>query len=210
MNALRMQQAVRCAVERGRWGERPASAALIAWSFRGLLLWLLLTEGQKLLQRPARRYFLPRLRLSKLEVVKIEVHQAQLQCRVNDDSKVWQPKQIQAHKATPLVLHSNLNRFSACMRLGQPLARQADMHRPGRADHLQLRFWTPGACRFWKGLLAVWAGGAIGQALSFLLARYLVKDAVTYYVARKWKKWDLVELVLVCPRPQHTAPGPYT
>lgn len=66
----------------------------------------------------------------------------------------------------------------------------------------------PGACRFWKGLLAVWVGGAIGQALSFLLARYLVKDAVTYYVARKWKKWDLVELVLVRPRPKHTAPRP--
>lgn len=54
----------------------------------------------------------------------------------------------------------------------------------------------------------MWVGGAIGQALSFLLARYLVKDAVTYYVARKWKKWDLVELVLVRPRPKHTAPRP--
>lgn len=27
------------------------------------------------------------------------------------------------------------------------------------------------ACRFWKGLLAVWIGGAVGQALAFLLAR---------------------------------------
>ena len=24
---------------------------------------------------------------------------------------------------------------------------------------------------FWRGLLAVWAGGAVGQALAFLLAR---------------------------------------
>ena len=26
-------------------------------------------------------------------------------------------------------------------------------------------------CRFWKGLLAVWVGGALGQPLAFLLAR---------------------------------------
>lgn len=51
--------------------------------------------------------------------------------------------------------------------------------------------------RFWKGLLAVWAGGAVGQSLSFLLARYLVKDMVATYVAKKWSKWDLVEHVLV-------------
>lgn len=26
-------------------------------------------------------------------------------------------------------------------------------------------------CRFWKGLLAVWIGGSLGQPLAFLLAR---------------------------------------
>lgn len=52
-------------------------------------------------------------------------------------------------------------------------------------------------CRFWKGLLAVWAGGAIGQAGAFLLARYLVRDLVVHYVARKWPKWDLIEHMLV-------------
>lgn len=49
---------------------------------------------------------------------------------------------------------------------------------------------------FWKGLLAVWAGGAVGQSLSFLLARYLVKDMVATYVAKRWSKWDLVDHVL--------------
>ena len=42
--------------------------------------------------------------------------------------------------------------------------------------------------RFWKGLLAVWVGGAIGQAGAFLLARYLVRDWVVEYVAHKWSK----------------------
>ena len=42
--------------------------------------------------------------------------------------------------------------------------------------------------RFWKGLLAVWVGGALGQAGAFLLARYLVRDWVSDYVARKWSK----------------------
>jgi uncharacterized membrane protein YdjX (TVP38/TMEM64 family) len=41
---------------------------------------------------------------------------------------------------------------------------------------------------FWKGLLAVWIGGAAGQALAFLLARYLIKDWVESFVARKWAK----------------------
>lgn len=44
------------------------------------------------------------------------------------------------------------------------------------------------ACRFWKGLLAVWVGGAIGQGGAFLLARYLVRDWVVTYIARKWSK----------------------
>lgn len=46
---------------------------------------------------------------------------------------------------------------------------------------------------FWKGLLAVWVGGAIGQGCSFLLARYLVRDWVVTYIARKWSKWELVD-----------------
>ena len=35
------------------------------------------------------------------------------------------------------------------------------------ADGLPLR----DGCSFWKGFLAVWAGGSVGQALAFLLAR---------------------------------------
>ncbi len=46
--------------------------------------------------------------------------------------------------------------------------------------------------RFWKGLLAVWLGGGVGQSLAFLLARYLVGDWVSALVRGKSKKWDVV------------------
>ena len=46
---------------------------------------------------------------------------------------------------------------------------------------------------FWRGLLAVWIGGAVGQALAFLLARYLLRDWVETFVQRKWKKWKYID-----------------
>lgn len=46
---------------------------------------------------------------------------------------------------------------------------------------------------FWKGLLAVWIGGAVGQALAFLLARYLLKDWVESFVKGKWAKWEYID-----------------
>ena len=49
--------------------------------------------------------------------------------------------------------------------------------------------------RFWKGLLAVWLGGGVGQSLAFLLARYLVGDWVSTLVRGKSKKWDVVRLL---------------
>ena len=51
---------------------------------------------------------------------------------------------------------------------------------------------TASPCRrFWKGLLAVWLGGGVGQSLAFLLARYLVGDWVSTLVRGKSKKWDV-------------------
>lgn len=46
---------------------------------------------------------------------------------------------------------------------------------------------------FWRGLLAVWVGGSVGQALAFLLARYLLKDWVEVTVKRKWKSWQYID-----------------
>lgn len=50
--------------------------------------------------------------------------------------------------------------------------------------------------RFWKGLLAVWIGGGIGQSMAFLLARYLIGDLVSAMLRGKSKKWDMVRLRL--------------
>jgi uncharacterized membrane protein YdjX (TVP38/TMEM64 family) len=49
---------------------------------------------------------------------------------------------------------------------------------------------------FWRGLLAVWIGGAIGQALAFLLARYLLRDGVESFVRKKWKKWTYIDAAI--------------
>lgn len=49
---------------------------------------------------------------------------------------------------------------------------------------------------FWRGLLAVWIGGAVGQALSFLLARYLLRDWVESFVQSKWKRWKYIDAAL--------------
>lgn len=49
---------------------------------------------------------------------------------------------------------------------------------------------------FWRGLLAVWIGGAVGQALAFLLARYLLRDWVESFVQSKWKKWKYIDAAL--------------
>jgi uncharacterized membrane protein YdjX (TVP38/TMEM64 family) len=49
---------------------------------------------------------------------------------------------------------------------------------------------------FWRGLLAVWIGGAVGQALAFLLARYLLRDWVESFIHRKWKKWKYIDAAL--------------
>ena len=46
---------------------------------------------------------------------------------------------------------------------------------------------------FWRGLLAVWVGGAVGQALAFLLARYLLKDWVEKTIKKKWKAWQYID-----------------
>ena len=35
-------------------------------------------------------------------------------------------------------------------------------------------------CRFWKGFLAVWLGGGVGQALAFLLARCAKQCSLEY------------------------------
>jgi uncharacterized membrane protein YdjX (TVP38/TMEM64 family) len=49
---------------------------------------------------------------------------------------------------------------------------------------------------FWRGLLAVWIGGAVGQALAFLLARYLLRDWVETIVRKKWKKWKYIDAAI--------------
>lgn len=49
---------------------------------------------------------------------------------------------------------------------------------------------------FWKGLLAVWIGGSVGQALAFLLARYLLHDWVENFVTARWPKWKYIDAVL--------------
>ena len=49
---------------------------------------------------------------------------------------------------------------------------------------------------FWRGLLAVWIGGAVGQALAFLLARYLLRDWVESFVQHKWKKWKYIDAAI--------------
>ncbi len=46
---------------------------------------------------------------------------------------------------------------------------------------------------FWRGLLAVWAGGAVGQALAFLLARYLFRGWVENTLRHKWAKWAIID-----------------
>lgn len=46
---------------------------------------------------------------------------------------------------------------------------------------------------FWKGLLAVWIGGGIGQSMAFLLARYLISDLVSALLRGKSRKWDMVD-----------------
>jgi uncharacterized membrane protein YdjX (TVP38/TMEM64 family) len=49
---------------------------------------------------------------------------------------------------------------------------------------------------FWRGLLAVWIGGAVGQALAFLLARYLLRDWVESFISKKWKKWQYIDAAI--------------
>jgi uncharacterized membrane protein YdjX (TVP38/TMEM64 family) len=49
---------------------------------------------------------------------------------------------------------------------------------------------------FWRGLLAVWIGGAVGQALAFLLARYLLRDWVESFINSKWKKWRYIDAAI--------------
>jgi len=49
---------------------------------------------------------------------------------------------------------------------------------------------------FWRGLLAVWIGGAVGQALAFLLARYLLRDWVENFVRKKWSKWEYIDAAI--------------
>lgn len=46
---------------------------------------------------------------------------------------------------------------------------------------------------FWRGLLAVWVGGAVGQGLAFLLARYLLHDWVHDFVTHRWRKWEAID-----------------
>ncbi|KAK9819408.1 hypothetical protein WJX74_000272 [Apatococcus lobatus] len=46
---------------------------------------------------------------------------------------------------------------------------------------------------FWKGFLAVWAGGSVGQALAFLLARHLLRDWVAGFLRGRWRNWEVVD-----------------
>lgn len=46
---------------------------------------------------------------------------------------------------------------------------------------------------FWKALLAVWIGGSVGQALAFLLARYMLHDWVEDMIRSKWEKWEYID-----------------
>ena len=59
---------------------------------------------------------------------------------------------------------------------------------------LQQQRDCPAPSRFWKGLLAVWIGGGIGQSMAFLLARYLIGDFVSGLLRGKSRKWDMVSL----------------
>ena len=67
---------------------------------------------------------------------------------------------------------------------------------------------------FWRGLLAVWVGGAIGQAAAFLLARYLLAGCVSGALVGRgrsrsvWRAldramaaegWKLLALLRLCP-----------
>lgn len=47
--------------------------------------------------------------------------------------------------------------------------------------------------KFWRGLAAVWIGGTIGQALAFLLGRYLLRDCIVTLGRGKWRKWEVVD-----------------
>ena len=42
----------------------------------------------------------------------------------------------------------------------------------------------------------MWIGGAIGQALAFLLARYLLRDWVENFIRSKWKKWKYIDAAI--------------
>jgi uncharacterized membrane protein YdjX (TVP38/TMEM64 family) len=65
---------------------------------------------------------------------------------------------------------------------------------------------------FWRGLLAVWVGGAVGQAAAFLLARYLLGGCVAGALRGRsrsvWEAldramaldgWKLLALLRLCP-----------
>lgn len=39
----------------------------------------------------------------------------------------------------------------------------------------------------------MWIGGAIGQALAFLLARYLLRDWVEATLRGRWRKWEVLD-----------------
>lgn len=64
-------------------------------------------------------------------------------------------------------------------------------HRRILGEAWEARLTASPCRRFWKGLLAVWLGGGVGQSLAFLLARYLVGDWVSTLVRGKSKKWDV-------------------
>lgn len=39
----------------------------------------------------------------------------------------------------------------------------------------------------------MWIGGAVGQALAFLLARYLLRGWVESTIKGRWKKWEYID-----------------
>ena len=39
----------------------------------------------------------------------------------------------------------------------------------------------------------MWVGGAVGQALAFLLARYLLRDWVEATIRGKWRAWVYID-----------------
>lgn len=47
--------------------------------------------------------------------------------------------------------------------------------------------------RFWRGMLAIWLGGSLGQAFAFLLGRYMLRDCIVTLARGKSKRWEVFD-----------------